>query len=111
MDAVFIEKGSEDVAYSLRSIDKSLLPVETVETSEEILLDGDSESDELGHSSTFCKKGSTFLLKGQPLSNKTRMREIAAPKENQQHCPLVSGKPVLATAQPMELSGFGMRSS
>jgi hypothetical protein len=69
MYSIFIEKGTQDVTDPLRSIDKSLLPVESVEISEEIFLDGDPETDELSHSSTFCKKGSTFLLKEQVLSN------------------------------------------
>jgi hypothetical protein len=79
MDSIFIEKGTEDVADSLRSIDKSPLPVEPVKTSKEVFFDGDSEPDELVHGSTFYKKGSTFFLKAQVLYNKTRMQDIAAP--------------------------------
>ena len=78
MDAIFIEEGTEDVAYPLRPIDKSLLPVESVETSKEILLDGDSEPDELVQSSTFCNKGSTILPQSQVQLNDTGMRDIAA---------------------------------
>jgi len=71
MDSIFIEKGTEDVTDPLRSVDKSLLPVESVEPSKEIFLDGDPEADELIQGSTFYKKGSTFLHKAQVGSHNT----------------------------------------
>ena len=72
MDSIFIEKGTEDVTDPLRSVDKSLLPVESVEPSKEISLDGNPEADELIQGGTFLMKGNTFFLKAQGTVPKNR---------------------------------------
>ena len=72
----------------LRSVDKSLLPVESVEPSKEIFLDGDPEADELIRGSTFYKKGSTFLRKAQVASHNTGMR---GDRRSKREKPLTNG--------------------